>query len=99
MTGEEVRTLKGHTNSVDGVTFSPDGSTIAGVNRDGTVRFLDAMTGEEVWALKGYSLRDVIWSIAFSPDGFTIASGSFSGSVWCVDSVVGYPHWRTLANP
>jgi WD40 repeat protein len=33
-----VRTLHGHTNSVEGVTFSPDGEWIASASLDGTVK-------------------------------------------------------------
>lgn len=37
-TGNQVRTLEGHTESVTGVTFVPDGNSLASSSLDGTVR-------------------------------------------------------------
>ena len=54
------RTLKGHTDNVWSVTFSPDGTRIASGSWDKTVCILD------------YAVD----SVAFSPDGTRLASGS-----------------------
>ena len=41
-TGEEGRTLKGHTGPVVSVAWSPDGSRLASFSADGTVKVWEA---------------------------------------------------------
>jgi WD40 repeat protein len=41
-----VRDLKGHTNTVSGLAFSPDDSRLASSSNDGTVRVWDPATGQ-----------------------------------------------------
>ncbi|MEO1523197.1 MAG: hypothetical protein AAFU78_20815, partial [Cyanobacteria bacterium J06633_2] len=38
VSGEELTTLYGHSREVYGVSFSPDGQTLASASRDGTVK-------------------------------------------------------------
>ena len=45
-TGEEVRWLRGHTNSIRALAFSPDGKTLASGSADQTVKFWDTATGQ-----------------------------------------------------
>ena len=40
--GQEALTLKGHTDWVKGVAFSPDGKQLNSVSTDGTVKQWDA---------------------------------------------------------
>lgn len=71
--GQEVSTLKGHTEEVSGVTFSPDGRLLASGSEDGTARIWDAASGQEVLhPLRG----QVKWicSVAFSPCGKLLAT-------------------------
>ena len=67
-------TLKGHTNAVVAVAFSPDRQTLASASYDGTLKLWDVTTGKERATLGEY--RGCLGCVAFSPDGKTLASGA-----------------------
>src|SRR5438067_777201 len=67
-------TLKGHTEAVTSVAYSPDGKTLASGSGDKTIRLWDVQWGKERATLKGH--RDYVPSVSFSPHGKTLASGS-----------------------
>src|SRR4051812_16815588 len=67
-------TLKGHTQAVKSVTFSPDGKILASASYDGTLRLWEVATGKERAALGEYT--GCVGCVAFSPDGKTLASGT-----------------------
>ena len=54
-TGQETLTLKGHSNAVMSVSFSPDGKRIVSGSVDKTLKVWDAQTGQEMLTLKGHS--------------------------------------------
>jgi WD40 repeat protein len=48
MLGKPVKLLRGHTDEVDAVFFSPDGSVLASGSKDGTVRLWEVAAGKEL---------------------------------------------------
>jgi WD40 repeat protein len=46
-TGKEIRTLKGHDNSVRSVNFSPDGKTLVSGSNDKTIKLWNVETGKK----------------------------------------------------
>jgi WD40 repeat protein len=72
--------LEGHTDEVNSVSFSLDGTCIVSGSEDMTVRLWDARTGQAVGdPLEGHT--SWVRSVLFSPDGTRIISGSRDGTV------------------
>ena len=95
-----LRTLTGHTVSVNSVSFSPDGQTLASGSGQGNPFVGCWHTGDHLRTLTGH-IGEVL-SVSFSPDGQTLASGSGRGygssddntvRLWDVDTG---DHLRTL---
>lgn len=80
-----LRTLRGHTQDINGIAFSPDGKKIASNSGDKT-KLWETDSGNELFTLKG--TKESSFSISFSPDGKKIATGSFDRKVriWDADS-------------
>ncbi|HEV3084074.1 MAG TPA: WD40 repeat domain-containing protein [Gemmataceae bacterium] len=58
------------------LTFSPDGTRLAAICRDGVLRQWDAVNGVLLWENR---VRTNLGAIAFSPDGKMLASASWAG--------------------
>ena len=84
------RVLTGHEGPVRGVAFSPDGSRLASVAQDHTLRLWEPATGREIAVARGQQGESVA-AVAFSPDGRRLASGGDDGSVRLWDAHTGAP--------
>jgi len=85
--GTELSLITGHTDSINDIAFSPDGTKLASGSYDKSVRIWDVATGEELF----YSLdhADDVTQVDFSPDGSLLASGGADGVVRLWDVATG----------
>ncbi|CCA69814.1 related to WD40-repeat protein (notchless protein) [Serendipita indica DSM 11827] len=83
--------LRGHTSSVRGVAFSPDGSRIISGSSDSTIRVWDAETGQTLGEpLRGHN-KSSVNAVAFSPDGSRFVSGSWDNTLRLWDAETAKP--------
>jgi eukaryotic-like serine/threonine-protein kinase len=73
--GQEILTLKGHTDDVWSVAFSADGLRIASASRDGTVKVWGSAINGQIMPLNGWP-GPPFSTVVFSPDGRRIAGSS-----------------------
>jgi WD40 repeat protein len=84
--------FKGHTDTVEGVTVSPDGTLVATVSFDKSVRLFDLATGKEVRSYGGeQGHKGQVLAVAFSAKGDQIATGATDNTARVWDVPVNFP--------
>jgi len=75
-----------HNDSVNAVSFSPDGKTLLTGSFDGTARLWRADNGQPI--AEPMKHGDWVNAVAFSPDGQTLLTGSYDGTarLWRADN-------------
>jgi WD40 repeat protein len=78
-TGGVMGTLKGHTEDISSITFSPCGNMIATCSGDCTIRIWNTFSFDCRFVLKDHSQR--VWTICWSASGNEVISGSLDKTV------------------
>jgi WD40 repeat protein len=78
-TGEELLVLRGHTQLIAALIWSPDGSRITTGSLDRMIKLWDAATGDEVLTLRGHN--GFVLGVTFSRDGGRLVSTGGDGTV------------------
>ncbi|MFN9859703.1 MAG: WD40 repeat domain-containing protein, partial [Pseudanabaena sp.] len=83
---QPFQVLRGHSDRILSVTFSPNGQILASGSADRTIKLWHPQTGKLIKTLQGH--RSWIWEIAISPDNKFLASGSYDHTVkvWDLES-------------
>lgn len=79
--------LRGHTDSVDTVAWSPDGNWVATASDDHTCAVWDTATGQRLKVLEGHT--NIVYSIAWSPDGSRVATAASDKTCAIWDAAMG----------
>ncbi|KAM0417445.1 hypothetical protein ACHAPT_012594, partial [Fusarium lateritium] len=87
---QTLKELRGHTNSVTRVMFSPDGRWLASGSKDGTIKLW--LESRERWTLEGHSGE--INNLVFSPDCHLLASTSTDRTVRLWNCATGTASYR-----
>ncbi|WP_300420534.1 hypothetical protein [Nostoc sp. S13] len=80
--GRLLRTLNGHSDSVNAVAVTPNGQQVISASFDNTLKVWNLATGEEQFTLNGHS--NSVNAVAVTPNGQQVISASFDNTlkVW-----------------
>lgn len=81
-----LRTLKGHSGSVNTIAISPDGQTLASGSQDRTVSLWNLKTGKRIFTFFGQAGE--VSTVAISPDGKMLVAGGFDNKIssWQIET-------------
>ena len=89
--------LKGHTDTVEAVAISPDGTLIATASFDRNVRIFEALSGKEIRTYGGeQGHKGQVLAVAFNAKGDQIATGGADNFARIWDLPVNFPN-KTVA--
>ena len=77
---ENAHGFTGTSREITEIDFSHDGSMLASIGDDGSIKIWDATTGEELQAL-GTGAGAELFSVDFGPEGRLLATGAGNGEV------------------
>jgi len=77
-TGQLLLTIKGNTDSVRSVVYSPDGRSLLSGAEDKTIRLWETATGKQ---LCRWDVGEKVNQVALSPDGSNVAAALVDGAV------------------
>lgn len=94
---QPFRVLRGHSDRIFSVVFSPDGHFLASASADRTLKLWSPHTGQCLNTLQGHN--SWVWAVAFSPDSKLLASASYDHKIklWdvfsgeCLQTLLGHP--------
>ena len=89
LTGDTIRTLRGHKSNINSVAFSHNDSLVVTGSSDNTAIIWNALTGDTIHTLRGH--KGSIYSVAFSHnDSLVITTGSYDDTAIIWDALTGY---------
>ncbi|ETO14106.1 WD-40 repeat-containing protein [Reticulomyxa filosa] len=83
----EYAYFKGHTDIINAVQYSPDGSKIVSCSKDKTIRVWDVASGQQLQLLEGHS--DSVSTVQYSRDGTKFVSCSADKTIRIWDILSG----------
>lgn len=78
-TGQEIKTLHGHSHRIWSVAVTPNNKQIVSGSQDNNIKIWDLKTAAELLTLTGHS--DCVSSVAVTPDGSKVVSGSWDQTI------------------
>ena len=92
------QSLRGHTDAVLSLAFSPDSRRIVSAAADGTIRFWDSASGKSLRVLRRH--QGAVSAVTYSADGRWLASAGHDGTVklWEEKSAAVRTEWRGPGN-
>ncbi|OKH53182.1 serine/threonine-protein kinase [Scytonema sp. HK-05] len=79
VTGQEISTLSGHTDTVNFLSISSDGQILVSGSEDTTIKIWNMATGQEIRTLEGHT--NSVHTLAFSHNGKILADGSDDNTI------------------